>query len=332
MRLIRVRETTHSRHNAENVIIRGIDADLGGLGALNGGVREHKLERSVINAREVTRARGLMFLRSQGKGIHVDALIRSARVALVGLDPREVRALTLREAVLAVELELGNDDGVLAPTVHVEGGLREHKGAGVRDSRALVEVGGADVRGERNARSSGLLLELDVLGVVRVSGKLGTGLGKGVQAAKVGARVGVRGSVPVAGEEKLGRLRKSAGLLENTLGADVAVLALELLGSAERVDGVGQRVNGVRVVERLGTENLEENRVAKERRAVIDVLIGLDNPDKLLHGVVEVELDLIGRRTNGLVTRELELGNEILVGVLGEAAALIRVQKHVINV
>ena len=332
MRLIRVRETSHSTHNSEHVVIGGIDADLGGLGALNGCVREHKLERSVINSREVACAARLMFLRSQGKGIHVDTLIGATRVALVGLDPREVRAFTLREAVLAVELELGNDDGVLAPTVHVEGGLREHKGACIRDGRALVEVGGADVRGKRNARSGSLLLELNVLGVVRVSGKLGTGLGKRVQAAKVGACVRIGRTIPVAGEEELGSLRKSTGLVKNTLRGDVTVLTLGLLGSAERVDGVGKGVNGVRVVEGLSTENLEENRVAKKRRTVINVLIGLDNPDKLLHGVVEVELDLIRRGTNGLVTRELELGNEVLVGVLREAAALIRVQKHVINV
>ena len=49
MRLIRVRETTHSRHDAENVVVGGIDTDLGGLGALNGGVGEHKLECGVIN-------------------------------------------------------------------------------------------------------------------------------------------------------------------------------------------------------------------------------------------------------------------------------------------
>jgi hypothetical protein len=48
--------------------------------------------------------------------------------------------------------------------------------------------------------------------------------------------------------------------------------------------------------------------------------------------VIEVELDLIGGRTNRLITSELKLSDQILVGVLGETSALIRVQKHVINV
>jgi hypothetical protein len=53
IRLIRVRETTHSRHDAENVVVGGIDADLGGVGALHRRVRQHQLERSIVNARKV---------------------------------------------------------------------------------------------------------------------------------------------------------------------------------------------------------------------------------------------------------------------------------------
>jgi hypothetical protein len=48
--------------------------------------------------------------------------------------------------------------------------------------------------------------------------------------------------------------------------------------------------------------------------------------------VVEVKLDLVGRGTHGLITSELELGNEVLVRVLGHSAALISVKEHVINV
>ena len=61
-------------------------------------------------------------------------------------------------------------------------------------------------------------------------------------------------------------------------------------------------------------------------------MIGLDNPNKLLHGVVEVELDLVGGGTDGLITSELELGDEVLVGVLGHAAALIRVEEDIVDV
>jgi len=58
----------------------------------------------------------------------------------------------------------------------------------------------------------------------------------------------------------------------------------------------------------------------------------LDNPDQLLTGVVEVQLDLIRGRTNGLVTSELELSDQVLVGVLGETAALVSVQENIVNI
>ena len=58
----------------------------------------------------------------------------------------------------------------------------------------------------------------------------------------------------------------------------------------------------------------------------------LDNPDKLLARVVERELDLVGRRRNRLRARELELLDEVLVGDLREAAALLRVEVDVVDV
>jgi hypothetical protein len=48
--------------------------------------------------------------------------------------------------------------------------------------------------------------------------------------------------------------------------------------------------------------------------------------------VVEVELDLVGGGPNRLVSSELELSDEVLVGVLGHASALIRVEEHIVNV
>jgi len=48
--------------------------------------------------------------------------------------------------------------------------------------------------------------------------------------------------------------------------------------------------------------------------------------------VVEVNLDLITGRTNGLITSVLELLNEVLVGVLGHLSALIGIQEDEINV
>jgi hypothetical protein len=98
------------------------------------------------------------------------------------------------------------------------------------------------------------------------------------------------------------------------------------------VDGVGKSINGVGVVEGLGTEKTVEELVALKGRAIIDIAVGLDNPDELLNGVVKVELDLVGRRTDGLITSELELLDEVLVGVLGHASALISVQEDVVNI
>lgn len=60
--------------------------------------------------------------------------------------------------------------------------------------------------------------------------------------------------------------------------------------------------------------------------------IFLDHPHKLFAGMVEVELELVGGGTNGLVTRELELLNEVLVGVLGHSAALIGIKEDVVHV
>jgi hypothetical protein len=98
------------------------------------------------------------------------------------------------------------------------------------------------------------------------------------------------------------------------------------------MDGVGEGINGISVVEGLGTEGLEKKTTTLKRRAVIDVGIRLNNPHQLLARVVEVELDLVGRRTNRLVTSELELLNQVLMGVLGHLAALISVEEDVVNI
>jgi len=274
-----------------------------------------------------------MLFGSQGKRIHVDALIGAASVSLVRLNPREVRSFTLREAILAVELELSNNDGVLAPTVHVERGLGQNKGSGVRNSRAAVEVGGANEILEGDTRGLRLLLKLHVVGVVGISGFVDIGAIKRVQATKLRARVGVIGSIPIIVCVHLIRHGiKSASVIEGALTVDISVLTGKLLGSSESVDSIGKSVNRVSVVEGLSAKNLEENRVAKKGRAIIHILIGLNNPDKLLYGVIEVELDLIRRRTNRLVTSELELGDQILVRVLGKTTTLVSIQKHVIDI
>ena len=99
----------------------------------DGGVRENKLKGRVVDARHVAGARRLVLLRAEGERVNVDAGVRSTGVVLARLNQVEVGALTLREAVLAVKLELGSDDRVLTPAVHVERGLGEDEGARIRN-------------------------------------------------------------------------------------------------------------------------------------------------------------------------------------------------------
>ena len=101
---------------------------------------------------------------------------------------------------------------------------------------------------------------------------------------------------------------------------------------AESHDGVGEGINSVGVVEGLSAEEAVKNRARLERRAVVDVLVGLDNPDKLLNRVVKVELDLVGGGTDGLITGELKLLDEVLMRVLGHTPALIGVEEDVVDV
>ena len=291
----------NATHNAQNVVIDRIDADLGSGSAADRGTRKNKLENSVVNAREVATATWLVFFRSQSERIHIDTSVGVAGVVLVRLDNVEVVTFAFRETILAVELQLGSDNGVLAPAVHVEGGFTEDKGAGIRDGRTRG-VGGSVSLGE-------LVLVGSVVGSV-----------------PLGARGGGRGSSAQDGVNGAGHLEETSG------GLDEGVGARGLGGATKSMDGVGESIDGIRVVEGLGTEGLVQDLTTLEGRAVVDVGIGLDNPDELLARMVEVELDLVAGRADRLVTSELELLNQVFVGILGELATLVRVQKHVIDV
>ena len=191
-----------------------------------------------------------MFLRPECEGINVDAGVGSTGVVLEGLNNVEVGSLSLGDAVLAVELQLGSDDGVLAPAVEVEGSLGQDEGAGIGQHGA--------------GRDRGVLVEdtrtMPVLG--------GGGVGSRDEAIE------------------------GTGHLEDT-STNEGVGTRGLSGAAEDVDRRGESINGIGVVEGLGTEDLEEGTVALEGGTVVDVGIGLDNPDELLARVVEVDLDLV---------------------------------------
>tara|TARA_B100000902_G_scaffold230400_1_gene218600 strand:- start:42 stop:566 length:525 start_codon:yes stop_codon:yes gene_type:complete len=81
-------------------------------------------------------------------------------------------------------------------------------------------------------------------------------------------------------------------ITEKTVGVDSI---LSLVKRAEGKDGVGESVNGISVVEWLGTKSLVHSLASNEGVTVSDVHIRLDNPDKLLTRMIEIELNLVGR-------------------------------------
>ena len=237
-----------------------------------------------------------MLLGSQCEGIQVDTGIGRTSVVLVRLNQVEVGSLTLREAVLTVKLELSSDDGILTPAVHVERSLGEDESAGVRNSGSKASIS-----------------------------KVGEIVLRCCWQSCISAKLPTRSTA----EKHI----SSAGVSEESGGGDVrSGGACEGIVSSESHNGVGEGINSVSVVEGLSTKKTVKNGSRLEGRAVVDVLVGLDNPDELLHGVVKVQLDLVGGGTDGLITGELELLDEVLVGVLGHTSALVGVEEHVVDV
>jgi hypothetical protein len=163
------------------------------------------------------------------------------------LDPREVRTFTLREAILAVKLELSGDDGVLSPAVHIQRGLREDEGAGIRDTR-VVEVATRllERSNDRRRETSG------------VQGDL--------VASKIDLIVRIGGTVPVSSEIIRDVIIQSTRILEETTSINVSTRVLSKgSGATESMDSVGESINGISVVEGLSTEDLEEESIASQR-------------------------------------------------------------------
>jgi hypothetical protein len=118
-------------------------------------------------------------------------------------------------------------------------------------------------------------------------------------------------------------------VLEKTRSSDDSIVSSSRTECGKRV---GKSINGISVVERLGTHTVEKKTVSAQRSAVVNVFVRLDNPNKFLTGMVEVELDLVGRRTDRFITSELKLFNEVFMGVLCHSATFISVKEDVINV
>ena len=318
MLLIGVSQTSHTGHNSQDVIVGSIDTDLSSLGAFNCGIRQDQLQCGVINTREVASARGLMFFGAEGKRVNIDTFIRVSGVGLVRLDPREVRAFTFREAILAVQLELSSDNWVLAPAVHVQGGFSQNEGTSIGDSGVIIVA------------ISSQVLELSKDGRRKIGA---SSICRNIGTSKVGFVVWVLGTMPVASEAIGDVSIKSTSILEQTTSINVrARVSSNGLRTSESVNSIGESINSISVVERLSTQYLEQESITYQGRAVVNVLIRLDNPDQFLYRVVEVEFDLVTGRTNRFITSELQLSDQVFVRILGKSASFISVQEDIVNI
>ncbi len=110
--------------------------------------------------------------------------------------------------------------------------------------------------------------------------------------------------------------------------SDDRVLAGHALNASDGVTGLEDSpIPPIGEVERLlALPGVDDGVITRHVR------VALDNPDELLNGVVEVELDLVGGGSDGLSTSELEDVDEVLVGDLGELAALIGIEVDVVNI
>jgi len=111
--LITISKAAHAAHDAENVVVHGIHADLCTGGGTDSVVGEGDEEGGIVNTGKVAGAAGLVLLRLEGKGIHVDTHGRDVGVVLVRLHQVEVATLTLVESIVTVELDLGSHDRVV---------------------------------------------------------------------------------------------------------------------------------------------------------------------------------------------------------------------------
>ena len=126
-----------------------------------------------------------------------------------------------------------------------------------------------------------------------------------------------------------------------SLAALEAVVAVELQQRVDRGVGAGEALHAGHTVARLQDRAVPPVGVVERLLALPGVHhvvvaghegIALHNPDELLARVVEVELQLVGGGSHRLAARELQGLNQVLVGHLGELAALVRVQVDVVHV
>ena len=276
-RLVAVRKTTHAAHDAEHVVVERIHADLRRAAARNRVERNRELERGLVDTREVARARRLVLFGAENERVNVDTRAWRAAVVLVGLDFVEVRTLTLREPILAVELELTNLNRVLALAANIR--IKNDLGEEVVDTRIEFNRAGRIIRVGANKRRTAHLA---------------------LSKRRRNTRARANSSARIVSARRLREERH-----DNTLRREV-----------------------VRVVEGLGATD----RCKPSRSRAVNERVALDDPEKLLYRVVKVKLDFVRRRRNRLCARVLYLLDEVLVALLGEAAALLRIKVDVVNI
>ena len=244
--LVAVCEATHSAHHAEHVVVNRIDAHLGSAARAHRVDTDRELQGRLVDTGEVAGAAGLVLLRLEREGIHVDTLSRGARVVLVGLDAGEVASLTLREAVLAVELELGNLNRVLALATNtgLEDDLRE-------------QVVGRVLKHDRLVVTARTKVGVEPRGAV----ERGTSLD--AKTREVGARRTIAGSCRSCQSNTSNTAQRAAGedVHHDALRAEV-IRVVEGLASVDLRD---ERLEGCAVHERVALNNPDEllNRVVE---------------------------------------------------------------------
>ena len=293
--LVAVGQSTHATHHAQHVVVDGVHADLGRASTTHRVDGHRELERGLVDTREVARSGRLVLLRLEREGVHADTHRRRASVVLERLDAVEVPSLALREAVLSVELELGN--------------LRRHLALAL-DSRAEHHLREQVVRRVLEHRS--LIVAAH------------TGVGVEPRRTTQGGARGHTNTRQVGARRSIARRRRDSAELDRR----ATRLASAQATAGQHVHHDALRGEVIRVVERLHAVDLSDEHLV--RRAVHE-RVALDDPHELLNRVVKVQLDLVGARRDRLGTRELELLDQVLVRLLGEAAALLRVQVDVVD-